>query len=444
MNTNPAGKMMNLNVFLSTAGYHSGSWRRPGSRSDELLTIDVAADMTRVAERAKIDAVFIADSLGVDSTVRKAPRQTELEPVTMLAALAMATERIGLIGTISTTFTEPFNLSRYLGSIDHISRGRVGWNIVTSTGGNHNFGVELPPHDERYRRAYEYMDVVKGLWDSWDDDAVVNDAASGFWVRPEHIHRIDHDGEHYKVDGPAHLPRSPQGWPVLVQAGSSKEGMAFAASHAEVVFTAQNDMAKAQQFYAEIAKLTSELGKPAPRVLPGLMPVLGSTEDEAQRLFDELGSYIDIETGLIKLGNYMPGIDFSGLDLDEPIPMDQIPDVSANEAMRSRYEGLHRLAVDERKTLRELMLSVTRSIGHKISIGTPEQVADEMEQWFREDACDGFNLQLAYSPGAMTDIAEQLVPELQRRGLFRTEYEGTTLRDHLGLARPADRSGRSG
>ena len=436
-------RQMSLCVFLSTAGYHSGAWRRPGSRSDELLTVSIAVDMTRLAEQAKLDAVFIADSLGIDSELRKAPRQTELEPITLLSALAMATHRIGLIGTISTTFTEPFNLSRYLSSLDHISRGRAGWNIVTSTGGEHNFGGTLPPHDERYTRADEYLEVVKALWDSWDDDAVVNDAKAGSWCRADRIHRIDHHGPHYDVVGPSHMPRSPQGWPVLVQAGSSAEGMNFAATHAEVVFAAQPGLASAQSFYRALRDAAVARGRSTDdvRILPGFVPIIGSTEREAHELADELLEYVDIETGLIKLGSYMPGVDFRGLDLDEPIPVGQILEVDEVERARSRFEIFRELAVEQRQTVRQLVHGIARSIGHKSSVGTPEQLADEMETWFRNGACDGFNLQLAHVPGSMTAIAEGLVPELRKRGLFRREYEGETLRDHLGLSRPPDRSG---
>jgi FMN-dependent oxidoreductase (nitrilotriacetate monooxygenase family) len=433
---------MNLNVFFGPGGYSSGSWRREGSRSDELMSFGFMAELVREAEAAKIDAIFVADSLGRASQPRTSPRNTDLEPVTLLSALAAVTDRIGLIGTISTTFTEPFNLARYLMSLDHISHGRVGWNIVTSTGGNENFGVSLPPHDQRYEMADEYMEVVTALWDSWDDDAVVNDREAGIWVRSDRMHPINHQGKFYRVQGPAHMPRSPQGWPVLVQAGSSPAGRAFAAKYAEIVFTAAPDLGHAQQFYRSLKNEVAGAGRDADgvKVLPGLLPIIGDTEKDAKDLGEELASLVNIDLGLRTLASDLGGVDVSDLDLDEPIPAERFPSSDSVDRNRSRYELYRELAVEKRQTLRQLARMAGSTMGHGTYIGTAEQVADEMERWFTEGGCDGFNLQMACAPGSMTAICEQLVPELVARGLFHSDYEGTTLRELLGLDRPQVRT----
>jgi FMN-dependent oxidoreductase (nitrilotriacetate monooxygenase family) len=434
-----APRHMSLNVFLAGAGYHAGAWRRPGSRSGELLSLKFMTDLVQQAERAKLDAVFVSDSLGLESYARNAPRLIELEPVTLLSALAAVTDKIGLIGTISTTFTEPFNLARYLMSLDHLSGGRAGWNIVTSTGGQENFGIELPPHDERYAVAAEYLEVVTELWDSWEDNAVVNDREAGIWVRPDRVHRIDHHGTYFHVRGPAHMPRSPQGWPVLVQAGSSPAGTAFAARHAEVVFTAQPDLEHAQTFYRAFQDQLAAAGRgiAGAKVLPGMMPIIGDTEQGAKELAEELANLVGIDVGMRSLRSDLANIELADLDLDEPIPVERFPSPEEITGNRSRFELYHELAVEKRYRLRDLLRVAAKSMGHSVTVGTAEQVADEMEQWFTSGGCDGFNLQMAYAPGALTTICDQLVPELVRRGLFRSEYEGTTLREHLGLGRPA-------
>jgi N-acetyl-S-(2-succino)cysteine monooxygenase len=436
-------RTMNINIFFASAGYFSGSWRREGSRSEELLSFAYMKELARQAEAAKVDAIFVADSMAHNAETRATPNITQFEPVTLLSALAGVTSHLGLMGTMSTTFTEPFNLARYLQSLDHLSGGRVGWNIVTSAGGQENFGVPLPPHDERYVAANEYMRVVTALWDSWDDDAVVNDRASGIWVDPKRVHQIDHHGRFFNIRGPAHMPRSPQGWPVLVQAGASPAGMAFAARYAEVIFTAAPDMAHAQSFYRTVKDKVAEAGREPgqARILPGMLPVIGETEKEARALADELIDLIPISEGLRALRTDLAYIDVASLDLDQPVPLELFPDPSTVMGNRSRYELYREMAVDQRKTLRELARMAGSSMGHSLSVGTVEQVADEMQRWFTQGGCDGFNVQIAYSPGGMADVCEKLVPELVSRGLFRSEYDGTTLRDHLGLPRPEARRG---
>jgi FMN-dependent oxidoreductase (nitrilotriacetate monooxygenase family) len=429
---------MSLNLFLAGGGYFSGSWRRPDSRSGDLLSLAYMQDLAQQAERAKFDAVFVADSMGHEAAARTGPRTIELEPITLLSALAASTEKIGLIGTISTTFTEPFNLARYLMSLDHLSGGRAGWNIVTSAGGQENFGFELPPHDQRYAVAEEYLEVVTALWDSWDDDAVVNDRDAGVWVRPDRVHRIDHHGSYFDVRGPAHMPRSPQGWPVLVQAGSSPAGLGFAGRHAEVVFTAQPDLEHAQTFYRAFQDQLAAAGRASSRakVLPGLLPIIGDTEQAAKELAEDLADLIGIDVGMRALRTDLANIELADLDLDEPIPVERFPSPDQISGNRSRFDLYHELAVEKRYRLRDLVRLAGSTMGHSMTVGTVEQVADEMEQWFTSGGCDGFNLQIAYAPGGMPAICEQLVPELAARGLFRTEYEGSTLRDHLGLTRP--------
>lgn len=434
-------RKMALNIFFAPAGYFSGSWRREGSRSEELLTFDFLKELAQKAEAAKVDAIFVADSMAHAAEVRASPRHTQFEPVTLLSALAGVTENLGLIGTISTTWTQPFNLSRYLQSLDHISGGRAGWNIVTSAGGQQNFGIPLPPHDERYVVADEFMEVVTGLWDSWEDDAVIDDRESGIWADPAKVHEINHKGNYFEVRGPAHMPRSPQAWPVLVQAGSSPAGLDFAGKWAEVVFTATPTLQHAQIFYGDLKSHVAKAGRnpDSVKVLPGLLPVIGETEKEAQALAEELLDLIPISEGLTALRTDLAYIDISSLDLDQPIPEELLPDPQTVHNNRSRYELYYEFAVEKKRTLRQLARMAASSAGHSIKAGTVEQVADEMEGWFTQAGCDGFNLEVAYSPGSMDAICDQLVPELVNRGYFRSEYEGKTLRDNLGLTRPERR-----
>ena len=433
-------RTMNLNLFMANSGYHVGSWRRRGSRSEELLTLKLSADVARQAEAAKFDALFIADTMGwQDNSIGRQPRLHSLEPLTTLSALAAVTTRIGLIGTASTTYTEPYNLARYFSSLDHLSAGRAGWNIVTSFTGVGQFSVELPPHAERYAKTHEYMEVVSGLWDSWSDDAVVNDREGAEWARPGRIRPIDHVGRYYAVAGPLNIPRSPQGRPVYVQAGSSDSGMDFAATHAEVIFTAQPDLASARLFYSDVKKRVVGKGRQPDhvKVLPGLMPIIGPTEREAKQLADDIGDLIEIAAGLSPLQWLLGDVRLDDLDLDEPIPAERLAKPETVEGSRSRYEMFYRLTVEQGYTLRQLLKFKARASGHWSPVGTAEQVADEMTEWFTGGASDGFNVMPPYLPGGLDAITDELVPVLQERGLFRREYEGTTLRDHLGLTRPA-------
>jgi FMN-dependent oxidoreductase (nitrilotriacetate monooxygenase family) len=431
---------LHLNLFIHGRGHHEAAWRHPAASPLALTDIRYYTDLARKAEAGLFDSVFLADTLAVGEDVARAPR-TWLEPITVLAALAGATSRIGLIATCSTTYTEPFNLARQFASLDHISSGRVGWNIVTTwlAAASGNFGSQGPlGHTERYERAEEYMRVVTGLWDSWSDDAVLDDHASGQYARATAIRAVKHEGAHYRVSGPLNMPRSPQGRPVFVQAGSSEAGRRFAARHAEAVFTAQMEKATAKDFYADLKRLAAEEGR-APEhvlILPGLSPVIGATETEAQRIARELNDLSDPEVGRKRLSGRFGGHDFSHLKLDEKLVPEDFPDPDTVEAARSRTEVIIGLVRREKPTLRQLLGYLAGARGHFVTAGTPEQIADLMEDWFRDGAADGFNLMPPVLPAMLEVFIADVVPLLQRRGLFRTAYAGETLRAHYGLARP--------
>jgi FMN-dependent oxidoreductase (nitrilotriacetate monooxygenase family) len=433
-------RQLHLNLFIHGRGHHEAAWRHPAASPLALTDIDYYTDLARKAEAGLFDSVFLADTLAVGDDVTRAPR-TWLEPITVLAALAGATNRIGLIATCSTTYTEPFNLARQFASLDHITRGRVGWNIVTTwlAVAAGNYGGQGPlSHAERYERAEEYLRVVKGLWDSWSDDAVLDDRASGQYARPVGIHALEHAGAHYHVTGPLNMPRGPQGRPVFVQAGSSETGRRFAARHAEAVFTAQMEKATAQEFYADVKALAADEGRAPEQVLilPGLSPVIGSTEAEAQRFAHELNELSDPEVGRKRLSGRFGGHDFSHLTLDEPLTPEDFPDPGTVEAARSRTEVIIGLVRRERPTLRQLLGYLAGARGHFVTAGTPERIAELIEDWFRDGAADGFNLMPPVLPAMLDVFIAEVVPLLQRRGLFRTGYGGRTLREHYGLARP--------
>jgi N-acetyl-S-(2-succino)cysteine monooxygenase len=431
-------RQMSLNLFHAPAGYYDGAWRMPDTPADQLFTLRHLGEIARQAERARMDAIFLADRLDTGGeNFFRSPTKFVVEPLTTLTALSAVTSKIGFIATMSTAFTEPFNLARYYASADHLSGGRTGWNIVTSFVGDENFGRVLPDHDERYRQADEFTEVVTRLWDSWDDDAVVNDAPGGRWTRAGSIRPINFKGEHYSVAGPLNLPRPPQGRPVLVQAGTSATGMDFAASWAEVVFTVQPDLESAQSFYRDLKQRIDNKGRDSAKVkvLPGIMPIIADTDRAAQDLAYQLSELIEFEAGFTRLRANMAGID--GLDLDDTIPDDRLPDPATVQGVRSRYELLYKLAKDEKYTVRQLIKVLSASGGHLQVVGTAEQVADTMQNWFLAGACDGFNVQPPYVMGGLSAITDQLIPVLRDRGLFRREYQGAMLRDHLGLDRPA-------
>jgi FMN-dependent oxidoreductase (nitrilotriacetate monooxygenase family) len=433
-------RQLHLNLFIHSRGHHEAAWRHPSSSPRPLTDIGYYQDLAQRAEAALFDSIFIADQLALGGDVAQAPR-TWLEPITILAAVAAATSRVGLIATASTTYTEPFNLARQFASIDHISNGRAAWNIVTSwlaTAAENYGGAGQVSHADRYARGEEFMEVVKALWDSWAADAVVDDRAAGIYARANRIRAIKHRGDFYQVTGPLNLPRCPQGRPVLVQAGSSDTGRQFAARHADAVFTAHMAKRTAQEFYADLKRLAAAESRLPEQVLilPGLSPMIAGTEAEAQRLAREINDLTDPEVGRKRLSGRFGGYDFSHLPLDRPLVPEDFPDPGSVQAARSRTEVIINLVRRDKPTLRQLLGYLAGARGHYVTAGTPEQIADFIEDWFRDGAADGFNIMPPLLPAQLDVFSAEVIPILQRRKLFRTEYEGTMLREHYGLPWP--------
>jgi FMN-dependent oxidoreductase (nitrilotriacetate monooxygenase family) len=430
---------LHLNAFLMSSGHHEAAWRMPESDPHADYDVEHWIRLARIAEGAAMNSLFLADgpSLGRGAEFRPAG---QLDPLILLSFLAAATERIGLIATASTTYNAPYNLARRFASLDLVSGGRAGWNIVTTADRDAaaNFGLDArPDHADRYARATEFLEVALGLWSSWDEDAVVADKATGRFARAGSINPIDHDGEHYRVRGPLNVPRSPQGRPLLVQAGSSHDGKEFAARYAEAVFTAQQTLGDAQTFYADLKTRVARAGRDPDTVvvLPGIVPVLGGTEAEAQALADRLEELIVPEYGLRQLAEILE-VPRETLELDRELPS-ELAAGTAVEGMRSRRDLVVSLARRERLTVRQLLGRLGGGRGHWTVVGTPEQVADALQTWFEQGAADGFNVMAPVLPSGLEAFVEHVVPILRRRGLYRSEYEGTTLRDHYGLPRPA-------
>jgi FMN-dependent oxidoreductase (nitrilotriacetate monooxygenase family) len=433
-------RQLHLNLFIHGRGHHEASWRHPASSPLALTDIRYYQDLAQRAEAALFDSIFLADQLALGGDVAQAPR-TWLEPITVLAAVATVTSRVGLIATASTTYTEPFNLARQFASIDHISNGRAAWNIVTSwlaTAAENYGGAGQVSHADRYARGEEFMSVVTALWDSWASDAVIDDRAGGVYARPDRIRPINHRGDFYAVKGPLNLPRCPQGRPVLVQAGSSDTGRRFAARHADAVFTAHMAKATAQEFYADLKRLAAGAGRRPEQVLilPGLSPMIAATEAEAQRLAREVNDLTDPEVGRKRLSGRFGGHDFSHLPLDRPLSPEDFPPPASVQAARSRTEVIINLVRRDKPTLRQLLGYMAGARGHYVTAGTPEQIADLIEDWFTDGAADGFNIMPPLLPAQLDMFSAEVIPILQRRGLFRTEYRGTTLREHYGLSLP--------
>ncbi|KPW82373.1 FMN-dependent oxidoreductase, nitrilotriacetate monooxygenase family [Pseudomonas congelans] len=435
-------RQMKLGAFLMATGHHVAAWRHPDVPADAGLDFKHYRHLARVAEAAKFDALFVADSVAAatgDIASRMA-RSDHFEPLTLLSALSAVTEHIGLIATATTTYNEPYHVARKFASLDHLSGGRAGWNLVTSDAAAEaqNFGrAEHVGHAERYSRAREFHQVVTGLWDSWADDAFTRDKASGEYYDPARLHVLDHQGEHFRVKGPLNVARSPQGQPVVVQAGSSEVGRDLAAQTAEVVFTAQTSLASAQAFYADLKGRLSAYGRAVDslKIMPGVFIVVAETEALAKTKFESFQELVEPRVGVALLGRMLGNFDLSGYPLDGPLP--ELP--LTDSGQRSRQKLLTELADQESLTLAQLGRRIAGGRGHYSLIGTPEQIADELQRWFEQGAADGFNVLVPHLPGGLEDVAQLLVPELQRRGLFRTEYEGTTLRENLGLQRPAYR-----
>ena len=440
-----SARQLHLNVFLDGSGHHLGSWRHPDARID---TPPLAryARYAQIAEDARFDAVFFADSLAMEPGIVAGGRArgNELEPLTLLSALAATTRHIGLIGTATTSYNAPYHVARTFASLDQISGGRAGWNLVTSDNAAEaaNFDRDAHfAHADRYARASEFHQVVTGLWDSWDEDALLLDKAGGRYFDPGKLHRLQHRGEHFSVAGPLNVSRSAQGRPVIVQAGSSEAGRALAARTADVVFTAQSSLEDARAFYADLKDRLPAYGRAADelKILPGLYALVGRSQAEAQRKHDELQALIDPQTGLALLGRMIGNFDLSAVDPEGPLP--ELPQTETGQ--RSRQQLLVELARREGLNVRQLYERVSNGRGHLVLIGTPEHIADGIQQWFEQGAADGFNLMPPLLPNSLQEFAELVVPELQRRGLFRREYGGSTLREHLGLAVPGRRRGHA-
>ncbi|PZW47082.1 alkanesulfonate monooxygenase [Humitalea rosea] len=419
---------------------HTGAWRFPGAWPDANFSFPKLVQLIQTLERGKFDAFFMADHLALLNMPMEALRRshtvTSFDPLTLLPALAAVTERIGLIATASTTYNDPYHVARKFASLDHISNGRAGWNLVTTANPDAamNFGHdEHMAHGERYKRAREFYDVVTGLWDSFADDAFIRDVDSGIFWDPSRMHVLNHKGPELSVRGPLNVARPVQGWPVVVQAGSSEAGRQIAAETAEMIFAAGGLMEDSQAFYADVKGRAQKLGRNPEhiKILPGCLVVVDETVEKAQAKRALLDSLVHYDSAIGSLSIAL-GVDARGFDPDGPLP-----DIPETEASKSGRERAIRLARRENLTVRQLAQRLGGYAGAAI-VGTPATIADTMQEWLEARACDGFNIMFPYVPGGLDDFVDMVVPELQRRGLFRTEYEGTTLREHLGLPRPAN------
>lgn len=437
-----SSRQLHLGAFMRPASIHTGAWRYPGAWPDMNFNLAHLKRCIRTLERAKFDAFFMADHMAVLNmpmdALKRSHTATSFEPFTLLSALSQVTERIGLVATGSTTFDAPYHVARRFASLDWLSNGRAGWNIVTTSNPDAalNFGLDdHMEHGERYRRAREFYDVVIGLWDSWADDAFIRDVEDGIFFDPAKMHVLDHKGEYLSVRGPLNIARPVQGWPVIVQAGASEAGRQLAAETAEAVFTAQSDLAAGRQFYADVKSRMAKAGRAREhmKILPACFVVVGDTVEEARAKRQKLDGLVDYANAIASLSIAL-GHDASQFDPDRPLP-DDIPESNASKSGRERAIALGRR---DNLTVRQLAQRLGGYSGLAM-IGTAQTIADEMEAWLAADASDGFTVMFPYLPGGLDDFAERVVPELQRRGLFRRDYEGETLRDHLGLPRPVNR-----
>jgi FMN-dependent oxidoreductase (nitrilotriacetate monooxygenase family) len=428
-------RQMHLGVFVLGTGNHIAGWRYPGA-ADSFQSLPVIQEIARIAERGKFDLLFLGDSLvaGVNDHPSFTAR---FEPITMLAALAATTTHLGLGATSSTTYGEPFSVARAFASLDHLSGGRAAWNAVTSSGARAaaNFGREHPRHAARYEVAEEFVDVVRGLWDCWEDGAIIADRETGQYINPDKVRELNHKGEFFQVKGPLNIGRCPQGQPIILQAGSSEPGLALAARTADVVFSVVQDLDEAKLAYRALKDLLPKYGRVESDIalLPGVMPIIGATEAEAREKLNTLQGFVTGSNAATLLSQRL-GVDVSGYPLDELVPDLPLPDSSHGFARTMLAK-----AKRERMTWRDLHNLTGAARGHWVICGTPESIADTLELWFTEKAADGFNILPPYFPGSFDDFVDQVVPILQARGLFRRDYSGTMLRDHLGLARPANR-----
>jgi FMN-dependent oxidoreductase (nitrilotriacetate monooxygenase family) len=431
-------KQLCLGAFMRPVSIHTAAWRFPGGSPDANFSLKTIVSLAKKLEAAKFDAFFMADHLAVLNmpmdALKRSATVTSFDPLTLLPAIAMVTNRLGLIATASTTFESPYLIARRFASLDHISDGRAGWNIVTTSNPDaaKNFGMDdQMPHAQRYARAREFFDVVTGLWDSWADDAFVRDVEKGIFFDPDRLHILDHEGEYLKVRGPLNIARPIQGWPLIVQAGASDAGRQLAAETAEMVFSSARNIPDAQEYFQDIKSRAENAGRNPDhlKILPGALVIVGETDSEAREKRDLLDSLVHYDSGIASLSIAL-GHDASKFDPDAPLP--NVPETEASKSGQARVKSL---AQAENLTVRQLAGRFGGYAGNAF-VGTPKSIADEMEAWIDEDASDGFNIMMPYLPMGLDDVCEKVVPELQRRGRFRTEYSGRTLRENLGVPRP--------
>ena len=435
--------MMKLGLFIQGGGHHVAAWRHPSTPYGASQSMAHHAEIAVLAERGRFDMIFFADSLvsfGPDDldVWKRGAAVSRIEPVTMLSALSVLTQHIGLVATFSTRFIEPYYVARLFASLDKISGGRAGWNLVTSAAPSEppSFSrMGHAPAAERYARAGEFADVVLGLWNTWEDDAFIEDRENGLYFDPAKMHYLNHKGEHFQVRGPLNIRRSPQGHPVIVQAGQSEAGRELAARTTDVIFSVQQQIEPARQFRDDIHARASRYGRnPASiKIMPGVMPFVAPTRAQAQEKFEEMQSLIHPELG-IRVISEMIGVDLQGYDLDGPLP-----EVQVTVGQSGRQQVVIEMARQEKLSIRQVYQRVAGARAHRIIHGSPTDIADDLEAWFKKGAADGFNIMPPLFPAGLKDFVDLVVPELQRRGLFRRDYEGKTLRENLGLPFPAHR-----
>ena len=430
---------MSIGMNILGLGGHSAAWRIGEAPWSALQDVKYFQNIARISERGTLDAIFLADGPALQADVSRQPAG-RLEPMVLLTAVALATEHIGVIATASTTYNSPYNLARRVASMDFISNGRAAWNAVTNAGdaAAQNFGLgEAPLHVDRYERAAEFVEVVHKLWDSWEDDAIIGDHASGRFAHPEKVHAIEHAGKHFSVKGPLNVPRSPQGRPVVVQAGGSEGGKALGSRYADAIFCTQTTLEDGIAFYDEMKARAAAWGRNPDhlKIMPGLSTTIGSTDEEAERRADQLDEYAGPEGSLAQVAQRI-GLPAKELDLDAPLPWHRLGDLTPPEkGSHGFFEAQIKLAKRENLTVRQLSRRIRT--GHRLVVGGPEKIADTLTEWFLAGAGDGFNLMPDYFPSGAEAFVDHVVPLLRKRGLFRHEYTGKTLRDHLGLPRPA-------
>ncbi|CAN5409886.1 LLM class flavin-dependent oxidoreductase [soil metagenome] len=442
IDANGKRRQLALGLFVRAHGHHLAAWKQPDVPFEAGLTLSHYQRIAATAERARLDFMFLADSMGVRASVQppeayaRTPHLTHFEPITLLSALAATTSHLGLVATASTTYYEPYHVARLFASLDHLSNGRAAWNVVTSNGVGEaeNFTADgHPKHDARYSRAVEFLEVVNKLWDSWEDESFLWDTASGIVMDTDRVHPPKHRGEHFTVAGPLNVSRAPQGHPIVVQAGGSGPGMDLAAKTADVVFAVHPSLADGQRFYSDLKGRTANAGRDPDtiKIMPGIFPVVGRSRAEADEKYARLQEQLDPVLAIAQLSNLLDGVDLSPYPLHGPMPV-----LPGTNASLTRMKALRETAERDNLTLLQLAQRIAGSRGHHQVFGTAADIADRMEEWFTKEAADGFNVLPATLPGGFDDFTELVVPELQRRGLFRTEYSGNTLRDHLGLAKP--------